>query len=837
MNGNCFSCSSRKSLAVLLLLAAFAASAFAQNTSNSILPVVTIHAPDPTASESGDPGLFTLFRDGPTNLALGVYCVIEGSASNGVDYVGLPNTVTIPAGVRSVPLPVVPMDDNLIEGTETVVVRLVYPPILPPVAYIIGAHSHAVVTIADNEPPPTNQPPTITILSPANGATFTAPANIFLIASVHDPDGIAAAAAVEFFAGTNKLGNGQLFDPGPPHEAPFRFIWTNVPPGEYTLTAKVTDDHRAMAYSAPVHIIVRSVTAFPVVTVIATDPNAAEPSDPGTFTIYRSGTNALEVFYTLSGTASNGVDYFTPTPLPPWPFVNSVFIPAGAHSASVTIMPRDDNLVEGPETVVLHLEYCSDFAPCYDIGSPSTAVVTIQDNDPPPHMQPVVTIEATDAHAAEPGVLTVIDPGMFTVYRAGNTSATLYVHYHIEGTASNGLDYLAISNVVVIPAGATAARVLINPLHDNLPEGTETVVLRLEEPVCIAIFPPPPDCYRVGMPSNATVYIADNDTAPTNHPPTVHIFTPTNGASFVAPANIFIAAQAQDVDGYLTIQTVEFFAGAHSLGIRTNYPTMDPIGPFRLVWTNVPPGNYALTARATDSGGASGISPLVEIRVGGTNHPPTNVPPIVTITAPDAIASEGTNWHCWPGWTNHHPTDVCGTNTATFVVRRTGDTNTSLSVLYDIRGTASNGVDYAALPGSVTIPAGHRSAEIRIVPLDDTLPERIETVVLSLVGPPVSPTVPPPYALGQPRRAAAMIVDNDQPRPSTGMLPDRSFHIMRPGDNGTWWRIECSTNLVDWTALCTNSVTDGAIHFVDPDGAELPQRFYRALPESNPPDE
>src|ERR1043166_6468504 len=67
---------------------------------------------------------------------------------------------------------------------------------------------------------------------------------------------------------------------------------------------------------------------------------------------------------------------------------------------------------------------------------------------------------------------------------------------------------------------------------------------------CIAIFPPPPDCYRVGTPSSATVYIADFGL--TNHPPTVHIFTPINGASFVAPANIFIAAQAQDLDGYLT---------------------------------------------------------------------------------------------------------------------------------------------------------------------------------------------------------------------------------------------------------------------------------------------
>ncbi len=81
----------------------------------------------------------------------------------------------------------------------------------------------------------------------------------------------------------------------------------------------------------------------------------------------------------------------------------------------------------------------------------------------------------------------------------------------------------------------------------------------------------------------------------------------------------------------------------------------------------------------------------------------------------------------------------------------------------------------------------------------------------------------------------AVLVDNDQPRPGTGTLSDRSFHLMRPGSNGSWFRIESSTNLIHWTALCTNVVTDGAIHFVDPETENLGSRFYRAVPETNPP--
>ena len=54
------------------------------------LPVVTVHASDASASESGDPGRFTLVRNGPTNAALCVFCELGGTTSNGVDYATIP---------------------------------------------------------------------------------------------------------------------------------------------------------------------------------------------------------------------------------------------------------------------------------------------------------------------------------------------------------------------------------------------------------------------------------------------------------------------------------------------------------------------------------------------------------------------------------------------------------------------------------------------------------------------------------------------------------------------------------------------------------------------------
>lgn len=67
-----------------------------------------------------------------------------------------------------------------------------------------------------------------------------------------------------------------------------------------------------------------------------------------------------------------------------------------------------------------------------------------------------------------------------------------------------------------------------------------------------------------------------------------------------------------------------------------------------------------------------------------------------------------------------------------FTVSRTGPTTNSLTVEYSIRGTTKNGVDYARLPGVVTIPAGGSSATIVVPPADDDVWEGTETLTLAL---------------------------------------------------------------------------------------------------------
>src|SRR5579863_8560600 len=91
---------------------------------------------------------------------------------------------------------------------------------------------------------------------------------------------------------------------------------------------------------------------------------------------------------------------------------------------------------------------------------------------------------------------------------------------------------------------------------------------------------------------------------------------PTNGEVVNAPLFLRVATG----DSNATVVSVQYFAGTNSIGIVSNYPIAYPLipeasdsailpgtlpifySPFMLYW-NPSPGNYVLTAEATDDQG------------------------------------------------------------------------------------------------------------------------------------------------------------------------------------------------------------------------------------------
>jgi Bacterial Ig domain/Secretion system C-terminal sorting domain len=91
-----------------------------------------------------------------------------------------------------------------------------------------------------------------------------------------------------------------------------------------------------------------------------------------------------------------------------------------------------------------------------------------------------------------------------------------------------------------------------------------------------------------------------------NNAPSVSITSPANNAVFNVGSSITINATAADTDG--TVTSVVFYNGATLLGTSTT-------APYTFTWASVPVGSYALTAKATDNGGATTTSAIVNVSV------------------------------------------------------------------------------------------------------------------------------------------------------------------------------------------------------------------------------
>jgi hypothetical protein len=138
--------------------------------------------------------------------------------------------------------------------------------------------------------PPANQPPVVSITSPLNNATFTAPANITINANASDPDG--TVSSVAFYSGSTLLNTDAT--------SPYSFTWSNVVAGTYTLTARATDNSGAVTTSAAITVTVNPAANQPPVVSIASPLNNATFTAPASITI---NANASDPDGTVSSVA------------------------------------------------------------------------------------------------------------------------------------------------------------------------------------------------------------------------------------------------------------------------------------------------------------------------------------------------------------------------------------------------------------------------------------------------------------------------------------------------------------------------------------------------------
>ena len=96
------------------------------------------------------------------------------------------------------------------------------------------------------------QTPAVAITSPAGGASFTPGSNVTITASASEPT--ASISKVEFFETPQASGTATLL--GTATTSPYSFTWTDVPAGDYSLTAEAFDSAGNTATSAAVSVAV-----------------------------------------------------------------------------------------------------------------------------------------------------------------------------------------------------------------------------------------------------------------------------------------------------------------------------------------------------------------------------------------------------------------------------------------------------------------------------------------------------------------------------------------------------------------------------------------------------
>lgn len=548
---------------------------------------------------------------------------------------------------------------------------------------------------------------------------------------------------------------------GPPAEnEPLRFVVpaTALRSGRNVIAVEV---HQISSESADLSFDLGmaahlDVPTPPTVRLKATRPETMESTPtsrpiPGEFTLTVDGsfTPPLAVFLRYEGSATPDKDY------PALPGV--VFFEAGQTSKTLTVPGLGDDLVEGDETVVCHIVIPPDIMP-YHIGEPGEATVTILDADV--GAIPKVILSARDWKTREAGPAGLTAPAVYVLERTGPTDQPLPVFLRAGGTATAGLDYPALANPHVIPAGVSRQAFNLIARDDTAVEGPEIVTLHLHGPPETAGSIP----YDIGLPNSTMLVIGD--LAADAPEARLDIVQPETGAVFPIGQVIPISALSVWTQGEVD-WPVDFYAGDTLIG-RSSPPALGrpPIPCLPTVhairWENVPVGTHVLTARTSvpdERGRRLLVSPPVRIQVG--EDPPPQ-PPLVFITTEDDTGRE-------------FPAAVDAFDPVVFKVTRRGDLSRSLPVFFTLGGSANPDSDYRGLQSTVTLPPGVESLTLEAIPTPDEIEEGVEFIHLRLVPSPVLGPLPT-YDI-EPRAGDALgVILDDEVAPRT------TLEIVAPKD-------------------------------------------------------
>jgi hypothetical protein len=430
-----------------------------------------------------------------------------------------------------------------------------------------------------------------------------------------------------------------------------------------------------------------------------------------------SGTD-IEVSLTYSGTATDGSDYAR---------VATVTIPAGKTSATFDIHTIDDALAEGSETYTIALGDVTggDFASLTVDPTHATVTTTILDDAGPGGPEAPGPEDTCLVSLSGPGAVVEGETASgYTVHLSQPAAADVTVKLTYAGTAADGADYTAVTEVT-IAAGQSSATFDIRTIDDALAEGSESFTVSVgsisgggfeavaADPVRSSITTTITDDVTPGGPgtpgSEDTCLVSlsgpgavvEGETASGY---TVHLSQP---AAADVTVKLTYAGTAADGADYTAVTEVTIAAGQSSatFDIRTIDDALaEGSESFTVSVGSISGGGFE--AVAADPVRSSITTTLID-----DTCTPDAVQ--VALSGPDSV--------------------IEGEVATGYTVTLTQPAVTDVVVHLSYSGTASDGADFTKV-AAITIAAGQSSATFAIATVDDALAEGSEHFVVAIDG-------------------------------------------------------------------------------------------------------
>jgi hypothetical protein len=637
----------------------------------------------------------------------------NGTAMAVADYADATQVLTFAAGETAKDVPITIVDDAVAEGNKTVVLTL-----SSPSSGALGATKTAVLTIRDDEQGLQFSAPVYV----ANEATPTVTVTVVRTGPTVGTvtvDYASAAASATPGADYTSVGGTLTFGPGVTSR---------------TFTVPIIDDTVFEAVESVGLLLTNpggGARLGPLdaatIRIVDNDPPGAvrfsaaaytisEATGVATITVQRTAgatASAVTVDYATvpGGTATAGVDYLTTS--------GTLTFNARETSKTFTIPILNDTLDEPAETLHLALSNPTGGA---TLGTPSTTVLTITDNDVPGS----ITLGAPTYTVSEAAGLALI-----AVNRTGGGAGGVTVQITTaDGSATAPADYTAVSQTVSFGAGETSKIVPIPIVNDDLREGNETLRLLLTDPTGGAV---------LGAYPQAVLTITDNETGPTVQFGAATYTVAENVAAGVA--NVTITRAGSTAVG----QTVLLSASAGTAVGGTDFvPISD-----QLVTFSGTQGSVIVPITILDNtaiAGSRSVTLTLSSPGGGLS---LGVPRTATLTILEddaTIQFAGASYAVTEG------------TAATLTVTRTGGTLGTATVGYATSPvSATGGTDYTARTGTLVFGPGVTTQTISVPTTNDVLVEGPETFTVALSSPSPATSI----SLGSPATTTVTIDDND----------------------------------------------------------------------------